>query len=100
MAPLIDKTALFRDILKETQGKTELKPDKNRILQRKEKDPLEVKAQVIIEHTTRLKEFLNDNRNSYIDLQNREFSSNAMTDLERDRIDAGANSLIRIIKCQ
>ena len=97
MAPLIDKTALFRDILKETQGKSEVKPDKNRILQRKDKDPLEVKAQVIIEHTTRLKEFLNDNRSSYIDLQNREFSSNAMTDLERDRIDAGANSLIRTI---
>jgi len=97
MAPLIDKTGLFRDILKETQVKKDLKPDKSRILQRKEKDPLEVKAHVIIEHTTKLKEFLHENRNAYIDILNREFSAYAMTDIERDRIDAGANNLIRTI---
>ena len=97
MAPLIDKTVLFRDILKETQVKSDFKPDKSRILQRKEKDPLEVKAHVIIEHTTKLKEFLHENRNAYIDILNREFSAYAMTDLERDRIDAGANNLIRTI---
>ena len=97
MAPLIDKTVLFRDILKETQVKSDFKPDKSRILQRKEKDPLEVKAHVIIEHTTKLKEFLHENRNAYIDILNREFSAYAMTDIERDRIDAGANNLIRTI---
>ena len=97
MAPLIDKTALFRDILKETQVKHDFKPDKSRILQRKEKDPLEVKAHVIIEHTTQLKEFLQENRTAYIDILNRDFSAHAMTDIERDRIDAGANHLIRTI---
>ena len=98
MAPLIDKTGLFRELLKETQVKNEnFKPDKSRILQRKEKDPLEVKAHVIIEHTTKLKEFLHENRTAYIDILNRDFSAYAMTDIERDRIDAGANNLIRTI---
>ena len=64
MAPsFIDKTGLFRDILKEAQNRDDIKPDKNRILnKRKEKDPLEVKAHIIIEHTTQLQCFLAENR--------------------------------------
>ena len=64
MAPsFIDKTGLFRDILKEAQNRDDIKPDKNRILnKRKEKDPLEVKAHIIIEHTTQLQYFLAENR--------------------------------------
>ena len=67
MAPqYIDKTGLFRDILKEAQNREDIKPDKNRILnKRKEKDPLEVKAHLIIEHTTQLQCFLAENRGKY-----------------------------------
>ena len=67
MAPqYIDKTGLFRDILKEAQNREDIKPDKNRILnKRKEKDPLEVKAHMIIEHTTQLQCFLAENRGKY-----------------------------------
>ena len=67
MAPqYIDKTGLFRDILREAQNREDIKPDKNRILnKRKEKDPLEVKAHLIIEHTTQLQCFLAENRGKY-----------------------------------
>jgi len=94
MAPLIDKTGLFRDLLKNAQDKSEIVPDKNRILKRHDKDPLEVKAQIILDHTSQLKEFLSENRDAYIDVLNRDYSPKAMTDLERDKIDAGANALI------
>jgi len=99
MAPqYIDKTGLFRDILKEAQNREDIKPDKNRILnKRKEKDPLEVKAHMIIEHTTQLQCFLAENRESYIDVLNKTYSSNAMSDFERDKIDADTNSLIKTI---
>lgn len=99
MAPqYIDKTGLFRDILKEAQNRDDIKPDKNRILnKRKEKDPLEVKAHLIIEHTTQLQCFLAENRESYIDVLNKTYSSNAMSDFERDKIDADTNSLIKTI---
>jgi len=99
MAPkYIDKTGLFRDILKEAQNREDIKPDKNRILnKRKEKDPLEVKAHMIIEHTTQLQCFLAENRESYIDVLNKTYSSNAMSDFERDKIDAETNSLIKTI---
>jgi len=99
MAPqYIDKTGLFRDILKEAQNREDIKPDKNRILnKRKEKDPLEVKAHLIIEHTTQLQCFLAENRESYIDVLNKTYSSNAMSDFERDKIDADTNSLIKTI---
>lgn len=99
MAPqYIDKTGLFRDILKEAQNREDIKPDKNRILnKRKEKDPLEVKAHLIIEHTTQLQCFLAENRESYIDVLNKTYSSNAMSDFERDKIDAETNSLIKTI---
>lgn len=99
MAPqYIDKTGLFRDILKEAQNGEDIKPDKNRILnKRKEKDPLEVKAHMIIEHTTQLQCFLAENRESYIDVLNKTYSSNAMSDFERDKIDAETNSLIKTI---
>jgi len=99
MAPqYIDKTGLFRDILKEAQNGEDIKPDKNRILnKRKEKDPLEVKAHMIIEHTTQLQCFLAENRESYIDVLNKTYSSNAMSDFERDKIDADTNSLIKTI---
>lgn len=94
----IDKTGLFRDILKEAQNREDIKPDKNRILnKRKEKDPLEVKAHLIIEHTTQLQCFLAENRESYIDVLNKTYSSNAMSDFERDKIDAETNSLIKTI---
>ena len=66
MAPLIDKTGLFRDLLKNAQDKSEIVPDKNRILKRHDKDPLEVKAQIILDHTSQLKEFLSENRDAYI----------------------------------
>ena len=68
MAPkYIDNTGLFRDILKESQNREDIKPDKNRILnKRKEKDPLEVQAHLIIEHTTQLKCFLSENRGEYL----------------------------------
>ena len=67
MAPsFIDKTGLFRDILKEAQNREDIKLDKNRILnKRKEKDPLEIKAQMIIEHTTQLQWFLSQNRGKF-----------------------------------
>jgi len=99
MAPqYIDKTGLFRDILKEAQNREDIQPDKNRILnKRKEKDPLEVKAHLIIEHTTQLQCFLAENRESYIDVLNKTYSSNAMSDFERDKIDADTNSLIKTI---
>ena len=97
MAPLIDKTGLFRDLLKDAQSKSDIVQDKNRILKRRDKDPLEVKAQIILDHTSQLKEFLSENRNAYIDVLNRDYSPNALTDLERDKIDAGANALIRSI---
>ena len=100
MAPFIDKTGIFKDILKTTQSREDLdipKPDKNRILQRKDRDPLEVKAHLIIEHTTQLRDFLAENREPYIDVLNKTYSSTAMSDLERDKIDAGANALIRTI---
>ena len=99
MAPsFIDKTGLFRDILKEAQNRKDIKPDKNRILnKRKEKDPLEIKAQMIIEHTTQLQWFLSQNRDAYIDVLNKTYSSNAMTDFERDKIDADTNALIKTI---
>lgn len=99
MAPqYIDKTGLFRNILKEAQNREDIKPDKNRILnKRKEKDPLEVKAHLIIEHTTQLQCFLAENRESYIDVLNKTYSSNAMSDFERDKIDADTNSLIKTI---
>ena len=100
MAPFIDKTGIFKDILKNTQSREDLdipKPDKNRILQRKDRDPLEVKAHLIIEHTTQLRDFLAENREPYIDVLNKTYSSTAMSDLERDKIDAGANALIRTI---
>ena len=83
--------------MKNSQAILEVRPDKKRILKRRERDPLEVKAKIIIDHTTQLKEFLNETRESYIDILNRNYSNNAMTDLERDKIDAGANSLIRTI---
>jgi len=99
MAPsFIDKTGLFRDILKEAQNRDDIKPDKNRILnKRKEKDPLEVKALIIIEHTTQLQCFLAKNRESYIDVLNKTYSSKAMSDFERDKIDADTNALIKTI---
>ena len=97
MPPLIDKTGLFRDILKDAQCKTGSTPDKNRILKRQDKDPLEVKANIILSHTSQLKDFLSENRDAYVDVLNREYSSSAMTDIERDKIDAGANDLIRKI---
>merc|ERR1712012_568928 len=75
MAPkYIDNTGLFRDILKESQNREDIKPDKNRILnKRKEKDPLEVQAHLIIDHTTQLKCFLSENRDSYIDVLNKTY---------------------------
>ena len=90
----MDKTGLFKDVLK---NKSDIKPEKNRILKRKDKDSLEIKAQVIIENTTKLQEFLKEHRDSYIDVLNKNYSTSAMSDLERDKIDAGANSLIRTI---
>lgn len=103
MSPIMDKTGLFRDILKDVQNRGDFDkpgPDKNRILkssQRPQKDPLEIKAHAILEHTSELNSFLSQNRDSYVDVLNREYSSNAMTDLDRDKIDAGANALIRTI---
>ena len=53
-------------ILKEAQNREDIKPDKNRILnKRKDKDPLEIKAQMIIEHTTQLQWFLSQNRGKF-----------------------------------
>lgn len=98
MARIVDKTGLFKDVLKEAQNRQDLMPDKNRILKKKpERDSLEVKASLIIEHTTELQEFLAEHRDAYIDVLNKNYSSTAMTDLERDKIDAGANALIRTI---
>ena len=93
-------------------------PDKNRILpkgKRKRsknvpKDPFETRAKDIVENITRLREFLADNRSSYIDVLNitgntngldestefsPSFSSNIFTDLDRDKIDAETSVFIR-----
>jgi len=97
MAPLIDKTNLFRDLLKSAQSQINVVPNKNRILKRRDKDILEMKAHDILKHTSELKEFLSDNREAYIDVLNRDYSPIAMSDLDRDKIDAGADTLIRSI---
>ena len=94
-------------------------PDKNRILpkaKRKKskippKDPLEIRANEIVQNITRLREFLAENRSAYIDVLNITGSTvandelsdlcsstantNGFTDLDRDKIDAGANNFIR-----
>ena len=94
-------------------------PDKTRILpkaKRKKsknvpKDPLETKAREIVQNITRLRKFLAENRSAYIDVLNitgstvdnddlsdlriSSANSNGFTDLDRDKIDAGANNFIR-----
>ena len=96
-----------------------LVPDKNRILpkaKRKKsknvpKDPLETRAREIVQNITGLREFLAENRSAYIDVLNitgstvanndlsdfciSSANSNGFTDLDRDKIDAGANYRIR-----
>ena len=96
-----------------------LLPDKNRILpkaKRKKmsknipKDPFETRAKEIVENITRLREFLAEHRSAYIDVLNISGSSgngfesgdacdpnlpSGLTDLARDKIDAGANAFIR-----
>ncbi len=98
---MIDNTALFKNLVNNVQRTGDFdnpEPNKNRILKKsRPKDALEVKAQTVIEHTTKLMQFLSANRAAYIDVLNREYSTNALTNLERDRIDAGANDLIRTI---
>ena len=96
-----------------------LLPDKNRILpktKRKKsknipKDPFETKARVIIQNITKLREFLAENRSAYIDVLNitgstgaddntnfyDSVASNGLSDLDRDKIDEGANVIIRNI---
>ena len=97
----------------------QLLPDKNRILpkaKRKKsktvpKDPFESKARVIIQNITKLREFLAENRSAYIDVLNitgstgvdensdycDSLTSNGLSDLDRDKIDEGANVIIRNI---
>lgn len=94
-------------------------PDKNRILpnaRRKKsknipKDPFEIRARDIVDNITRLREFLAESRTAYIDVLNvtgnaaahggstdfytSSISSGGFTDLDRDKIDARANTFIR-----
>ena len=78
--------------------------DKNRILpsssstsakkRKRRKDGYEERGKVIVENMTRLKEFLAENRDAYLDVMNNECHADAITDIDRDRIDAGAQSFV------
>ena len=95
-----------------------LLPDKNRIMpkaKRKKsknipKDPFETKAKTIVTNITKLREFLAESRSAYIDVLNitgttgndeslayRDTVSSGFSDLDRDKIDEGANVIIRNI---
>lgn len=53
------------------------------------RDPLESKARAIEENVNRLRGFLQDNRGPYVDVLNSVCSPDALTDLDRNNIDAG-----------
>ncbi len=76
-------------------------PDKNRILptskKRKHDDSFESRGRIIVENVTRLKEFLGENRNAYLDVMNNECLADAITDIDRDKIDAGAQNFVKTI---
>ena len=96
-----------------------LLPDKNRIMPKSKrknsskipKDQFEAKAKIIVQNITKLREFLAENRSAYIDVLNitgttgmddnleycNSVSSNGLSDLDRDKIDEGANVIIRNI---
>jgi hypothetical protein len=56
----------------------------------KGKDPFEAKAVLIVDNILRLGKFLAANRDAYVDVAlNRDHSICGLSDLERDKIDAG-----------
>ena len=61
----------------------------------KKVDDFEKKGKSIVENVTRLKQFLAENRNAYVDVLNNECLPDPITDLDRDSIDAGAHNFIR-----
>lgn len=104
----MDVTGVFKRIVHELEVRPDPEgnsngggPDKNRILKpatRTVKDSFEVKAISIVDNISRLREFLAGNRDAYVDVVlNRDHSISGLSDLERDRIDAGANNFIRTI---
>lgn len=98
----MEVTSLFRQIVHdlETRITNPEPPDKTRILRtsKSNKDLFEKKARAIVDNISRLRSFLASNRDAYVDVTlNRDHSITGLSDLERDRIDAGANNFIRTI---
>lgn len=95
----MDITPLFKACVKTVRTRNKAfgvqnDSDKNRILRNKTKNVFMSKAKDITSQITRLRDFLLDNRNAYLNFSNFLRTGKHMTDAERDQIDNGAQRII------
>lgn len=95
----MDITPLFKACVKTVRTRNKAfgvqnDSDKNRILRNKSKNVFMSKAKDITSQITRLRDFLLDNRNAYLNFSNFLRTGKHMTDAERDQIDNGAQRII------
>lgn len=95
----MDITPLFKACVKTVRTRNKAfgvqnDSDKNRILRNKTKNVFMSKAKDMTSQITRLRDFLLDNRNAYLNFSNFLRTGKHMTDAERDQIDNGAQRII------
>ena len=83
------KTITLRN--KALRDQTDLKPS---IKMRRKQSPFIMKAQAVVSHITKLREFLLENRPAYLNFSNYLSNKAHMTDDDRDQIDIGAQQIM------
>lgn len=100
----MDITVIFKACVKTIKtrnrafGELTSENDKNRILtNRQSKREFTLKAKEIIQQITRLRDFLAEHRKAYLNFSNHLSGLPQMSDVERDKIDAGAQRIINTV---
>lgn len=93
----MDVTTLFKACVKTVRTRNKslgFKDTKTDILRRGNRDAYLSKAKEIIRQATTLKEFLNENRKSYMNIINHFSNSKHMSDIDREEIDTNAINIL------
>ncbi|XP_071449825.1 syntaxin-18 [Hetaerina americana] len=95
----MDNTNLFKACIKTIRTRNKAfglnsDPDKNRILTTRTKNEFMVKAREILKNISYLKEFLLENRKAYLNFAGHLSDQPRMSDMERNKIDSGAQSIM------
>ncbi|XP_033219156.1 syntaxin-18 [Belonocnema kinseyi] len=93
----MDVSTLFRASVKTIALRNKAlgdQPDSKPSFKMRRKSPFLTKAQAVVSHITKLREFILENRPAYLNFSNHLSSKAHMTDDDRDRIDVGAQQIM------